>query len=497
VEGVETLSVLLVLVVVLPIALTLLSLRTESPRLTGYAGAAGALAVFVLTIALAVGMAAGSPHVVTALGGGLRLDALGAVFLLTVGLVYGLTSLYTVGYLHHDRNLADFTGFNRNFFVLLHLFGWSMLIVPCLNNLAVMWTAVELTTIFSALLVALEGTDTSLEAAWKYILIASAGLALALLGIVLLYYAGARTLGASYQPDWTLLLAAAPRLSTRLVQLAFVVSLIGFGTKVGIVPMHTWLPDAHSEGPTPVSAMLSGALLVDALYAVFRVYLIAARTGAASSAHALLLGFGILTLAVAAFFVLRQGNYKRLLAYSSVENMGLLTLAAAVGGPIALYGMLLHVLNHAATKSMVFFGAGSVLQRYQTKQIDEVSGVIGIMPCTGPLLLAAVLALGGLPPFGMFRSELLMLAGGFAQGQYIPAAVFLVFVTLLFLGLLFHFTRIIWRSAPAGVAIGDAHGLMLAAMGLDLIVVVGLGLGVPPPLNTLLQQAAALFGRPS
>lgn len=487
------LAALLVLVEVVPLILTLLAARTASPRLTGVATAAGALATFGMTIVLAAGVANG-PHVVTALGGLFRLDALGAIFLLTVGLVYGLTALYAVGYLRPDEALPDFPAFNRNFFVLLNLFGWSMLLVPVLNNLAGIWIAVELTTIFSALLVALEGTDTSLEAAWKYIIIASSGLALALLGIVLLYAAGVPALGTSYLPDWTTLLAAGPRLSRGPVELAFVLSLIGFGTKVGIVPLHTWLPDAHGEGPTPVSAMLSGALLVDALYAVFRVYLIAQRAGAGTPARALLLGFGILTLVVAALFVLQQRNYKRLLAYSSVENMGLLTLATAFGGPIALYGMLLHVLNHAATKSMVFFGAGSVLRRYETRQIEEVRGVIGAMPYTGPILLAGVLALGGMPPFGMFRSELLMLTGGFTRGQYVAAAVFLVFVTLLFMGLLFHFTRMIWRPAPSTVSRGDAHGAMLAAMALDLVVVIGLGLGVPPPLNSLLRQAAALFG---
>jgi len=156
--------------------------------------------------------------------------------------------------------------------------------------------------------------------------------------------------------------------------------------------------------------------------------------------------------------------------------------------------MLLHVLNHAATKSMVFFGAGSVLRRYETKQIDQVSGIIGVMPVTGPLLLVGVLALGGMPPFGMFRSEILMLTGGLGQGQYVAAAIFLAFVSLLFMGLLFHFTRMIWHPAPAAVQRGEVHGLMVTAMVLDVIVVIGLGLGVPAPLNSLLTQAASLFG---
>jgi hydrogenase-4 component F len=487
------LSAILILLEALPLVLTLLSLQTATPRLAGAATAVGALTTFGLCIVMAATVANG-PHVVTALGGLFRLDALGAVFLVTVGLVYGLTALYTVGYLRPDEALPDFPAFNRNFLGLLNLFGWSMLLVPVLNNLAGLWIAVELTTIFSALLVALEGTDTSLEAAWKYIIVASAGLALALLGIVLLYAAGVPRLGTSYLPDWTTMMAAGSHLDHRLVQLAFVVSLIGFGTKVGIVPLHTWLPDAHSEGPTPVSAMLSGALLVDALYAVFRLYAIAQHAGAGAPARDLLLGFGILTLVVAAFFVLQQRNYKRLLAYSSVENMGLLTVATAFGGPIALYGMLLHVLNHAATKSMVFFGAGSVLRRYETKQIDQVSGVIGVMPYTGPLLLIGILALGGMPPFSMFRSELLMLTGGFERQQYGAAAVFLAFVTLLFMGLLFHFSRMIWHPAPAAVPHGDTHPLMIAAMVLDCILVVGLGLGIPPPLHHLLLQAAGILG---
>jgi len=285
----------------------------------------------------------------------------------------------------------------------------------------VLWIAIELTTISSALLVAIQDTDRALEAAWKYALIASAGLALALNGVILLYAAGASALGSTYEPNWTSLMAVAPKLPPGLVVLSLLFAAAGFGAKAGLVPMHTWLPDAHSEAPSAVSGMLSGALLANAMYAIFRFATIATRAAGPLAVQRVLTIFGILSLLAAAFFVLRQSDYKRLLAYSSIEHMGILALAAAFGTPLALYGLFMHVINHGAAKSLVFFGSGSVLRKYGSKEIDHVGGIMGLMPWTGPALLAGAFAISGLPPFGIFRSELLIVAGGFAGGSFVVA----------------------------------------------------------------------------
>lgn len=430
--------------------------------------------------------------------GVLRLDAMGAVFLLTVALVYAIASIFSVGYMGNEPASRRFNTYSQRYYVLFHLFAGSMLLVPLLDNLAVLWIAIELTTIVSALLIAIQDTDIALEAAWKYALIASSGLTFALFGVVVLYAAGSAALGSTYEPDWTALMAVAPRLPGDLVVLSFLFAVAGFGTKAGLVPMHTWLPDAHSEAPSAISALLSGALLADAMYAIFRFATIASRAAGPLPVQRVLLVFGIASLLAAAFFVLRQGDYKRLLAYSSIEHMGILALAASFGTPLALYGLFMHVINHGAAKSLVFFGSGSVLRKYGTKEIAQVGGVLRLMPWTGPALLAGALAISGLPPFGTFRSELLMVTGGFGANAFVPAALFLILVNIAFLGIGWAFTRMVYGPRPgdalAALMPGEVSPWIVAALLLDMVVVVGIGLYVPTPLSHLLGQAAAILG---
>lgn len=486
-------AILLVPIVVLPLLAALAALLL-SPRANQMV--AVAIAGLVFLCALGAAFAGPLPLAVSGIGV-LRLDALGAVFLLTVGLVYAVAAVFSVGYLGHERERGRFITYTRQYYLLFHLFGGTMLLAPLLDNLAVLWIAIELTTIVSALLVAIEDTDVALEAAWKYALIASSGLAFALFGVIVLYAAGSAALGPTYEPDWTALMAVAPRLPAGLVILSLLFAVAGFGTKAGLVPMHTWLPDAHSEAPSAVSGMLSGALLADAMYALFRFATIAARAAGPAAPQHVLFVFGIISLLVAAFFVLRQADYKRLLAYSSIEHMGILALAFSFGTPLALYGMLMHVLNHGAAKSLVFFASGSVLRKYGTKEIGKVGGVGRLMPWTGPALLAGALAISGLPPFGTFRSELLMLAGGFGAGAFAPAALFLILVNLAFLGVGWAFTRMVYGPLPGGgkaLGRGEVSPWIVAALLLDLVIVVGIGLYVPTPLSQLLRQAAAILG---
>ena len=452
-----------------------------------------AVASLALAVATAASVRDGST--LTIAGHWLALDALGAVFLLATAFLYTVASIFSIGYLRADERRRDYPAFARRYFALLNLFGWTMLIVPLMNDYATLWIAVELTTIVSVLLVALDRTEAALEAAWKYILIASVGLGLALLGVVFLYAAGTGKLGNAYLPRYDTLLGAARSLPATPVKLAFLLATIGFGTKVGFVPMHTWLPDAHSEAPSSVSAMLSGALLANALYAILRFFQVSAITDGSGFPRHVLLVFGLLSLGLAALYVLRQESYKRLLAYSSIEHMGVIALGIGFGVPIAIFGALLHVLNHAAAKSLAFFGAGSILRRYDTKQIDRVRGVVSVLPVTGPMFFAAALALSGFPVSGIFRSEFQIVSGGFSKPAYFWVALLIVLVNVAFLGIVWHAGRMALTPADPDAAVqrGETSWWIAAAMVISLLVVVGLGLHVPGGLAELLHSASHLL----
>jgi hydrogenase-4 component F len=374
----------------------------------------------------------------------LRVDALSAVFLLATGFLYASVAIYSIGYLsagqqQHDRR------YTRRFWVGLNLFAWAMLAAPMMSNLALLWVAIEITTVVSVLLVAIENTDTAAEAAWKYVLLASAGLGLALLATIFAYYAGSRVLGQSYDLGFVQLLTVAGRLPHAAIQLAFVLAVVGFGTKVGLVPLHTWLPDAHSEAPTPVSALLSGSLLALSFYAILRYYQVTEAAVGSLFPRTVLLVFGVASLLLAALYLFGQRDIKRLLAYSSVEHMGILAIGVSFGAPAALAGVLLHVLGHAAAKGNAFMGAGVFVQKFGTKRIGKIRGGLDLLPWSGPLFLLAIFALGAMPPFGIFRSEFEIVAGGLRSGSYVAAAILIIGVTAAFLGLAASTTRMLMQ----------------------------------------------------
>jgi hydrogenase-4 component F len=381
----------------------------------------------------------------------IRIDALSVVFLLATGFLYAAVAVYSIGYLKSGDDSPSFQRDARRFSLGLNLFAWSMLAAPMMSNLALLWVAIEVTTVISALLVAIEGTDGSAEAAWKYILIASAGLSIALLGTIFMYYAGAQVLGQHYNLAFAPLLHAAPRLPHTAVRLAFVMAVLGFGTKVGLFPVHTWLPDAHSEAPTPVSALLSGSLLAVSFYAILRYYQVAVDALGPRFPRDVLLVFGVASLLLAALYLLDQRDYKRLLAYSSVEHMGILAIGVSFGAPVALAGVLLHVLAHAAAKGNAFMGAGVLVRKFGSKQISSVRGGLDLLPWSGPLFLAAILALSAMPPFGIFRSEFEIVAGGLAASRNVAAVILVVGVTVAFLGLSLTANRMLLTPRAAGV----------------------------------------------
>jgi hydrogenase-4 component F len=421
-------------------------------------------------------------------------DALSSLFLLPVAIVYGAVGLYSAWYVAAESE-DDATGerYRRDFLSLTNAFACAEVLVPLLSDMAGLWVALEITTILAALLVRLQGTDGALEAAWKYILIASCGLAIGLVGVIVLYAAGTAALGPHYVPEWSAYRAAATRLDPDAVRLAFVLALVGFGTKMGLAPMHTWLPDAHGAGPTPTSAMLSGVLLSDALYVILRFAGIANAAGGATMTHRLFAIVGLLSLAIGAFFLLRQRDIKRMLAYSSIEHMGVVALGLAFGAPLAIAGALLHAVNHAASKSLAFFAAGRLTERYSTREMAGIRGAVRTLPVSGTLFALAGLSLAGLPPFGIFRSELMILAGGFAGGSGWIAAAATVLLVVAFAGLVRWVTTTTTAEPPDAVARGEHAIVPLVAMLLGFGVVLGLGVFVPSPLADLLLRASALF----
>jgi hydrogenase-4 component F len=487
-------STLLIIPVAAAIAAFWLPARTGG-AVTAIAGTAS----FALVIAL---IPVASRHDRSWLGV-IRIDALSVVFLLATGFLYACVAVYSIGYLRPaGTGSAPGPAYARRFWAGLNLFAWSMLAAPMMSNLALLWIAIEITTIISALLVALEGTDGAAEAAWKYVLLASAGLAIALLGTIFMYYAGAHVLGQSYNLAFSPLLQAAGRLPQPAVRLAFVLAVLGFGTKAGLFPVHTWLPDAHSQAPTPVSALLSGSLLAVSFYAILRYYQIAQSSLGPRFPRDVLLVFGVASLLLAALYLLDQRDYKRLLAYSSVEHMGILAIGVSFGVPIALAGVLLHVLAHAAAKGNAFMGAGVLVRKFGSKQISAVTGGLDLLPWSGPLFLAAILALSAMPPFGIFRSEFEIVAGGLAAADNTAAAVLVILVTVAFLGLSLAANRMLFtplrlaRRRPAAAASltrGEPSAWMVLPVLAGLVALLVLGLHPPGELTTLLDRAVAVI----
>lgn len=495
-------SIIVVLLVVVPLITTLACLRAPhrlAATLTAFTG----VATFLLAAAL---VPAGVGRTITALHY-LRADSLSLIFLLGTCFLYATVGVYSVGYLADEERVvrtqsadqqARFARHSARFYVGLNAFAWSMICAPLVNGLALLWIAVEITTVISALLVALDDTEGATEAAWKYVLIASSGLGIGLLATIFMYYAGAQVLGQSYDLSFDPLIAAADHAPHTPVRLAFVLAVVGYGTKVGFFPVHTWLPDAHAEAPTPVSALLSGSLLAVSFYAILRYYQITIAALGPRFPQMVLLVFGVLSLLLAALYLLEQRDIKRLLAYSSVEHMGILAIGVSFGVPIALSGVLLHVLAHAAAKGNAFMGAGVLVRKFGTKELARMADGIGVLPWSGPLFLIAVLALSAMPPFGLFRSEFQIVSGGFAHPRNAAAAALVCLVTLAFLGLTLATTRILFRPRPVDPTAtdplripGEPSRWMVTPVVAGVLVLLVLGLAPPGELVNLLNHGAS------
>jgi hydrogenase-4 component F len=402
------------------------------------------------------------------------------------------TSLFSRPYMRIEVDMGRLTPARlRLYHAMFQMFTFTMLLVLTTNNVGILWVAMEAATLTTVLLVSLYRTPASLEAAWKYFILCGVGLAQALFGTILLYFAAERVLGGGGNALlWTHLYEVKGQLEPTVLALAFVFLLVGYGTKVGLAPLHNWLPDAHAEGPTPVSAVLSGLLLNVALYAVVRTKVLVDGALGSHFAGNRMMGFGLLSVVVAAFLLSRQKDVKRLFAYSSVEHMGLMTFAFGMGGALATFAGLLHMTVHSLTKSAIFFTVGHAAQKTGTQEMASIRGLIESNPTIGWGLMLGSLAILGMPPFGVFASEFLILTATMHEQPW--ATPFL----LAALGVAF--AAIFGKVQP--MVFGTAsvrrlpHRPALIPVFLHLGIVLLLGLYIPPYLAGWYRQAAALIG---
>jgi hydrogenase-4 component F len=407
-------------------------------------------------------------------------DAFSAYLVLIVSIISFVSSIYSIGYMGHEieHNVIDLRKL-KIYYVLFHFFVFTMLLVGVTNNLG-LWIAIEMTTLVSALLIIFYSNKASVEAAWKYVIISTVGITFALFGTILTYYAAVKILGETGDAlNWTSLIAVAGQFDPMIMKLAFIFILIGYGTKAGLAPMHTWLPDAYSESPTPVGALLSGTLVNCAMYGIIRFYSIATKSTGPEFTSNLLIIFGLMSLGIAVPFIILQEDYKRLLAYSSVEHMGIIALGIGFGGVYGIFGAILHMFNHAMTKSLMFFSVGNVLLKYGTKEIDKVSGIVKTMPVTGAILLIGALAITGSPPFSIFISEFTILSAGFLGGHIIASVLFLLFIIMIFAGFFYNLTKMTFGNPKPGITPGEVSKWTLGAMMILVVFVIILGVYIP------------------
>lgn len=460
--------------------------------LVGWINALLSLAALGAAIRFAGHAARGGGAPVFGPGELLRADGLSSLLMILVAAVASLTLFLGPGL---GRKASYSASQLRRYQLFINLFIFSMLLAVSANNVAVMWIAIEATTIFSALLIPLTLTKASVEASWKYILISSVGIALALAGTVLSYFDFVTLSGrAENALNWPALLQNAPALHPEVMKLAFVFLLVGYGTKAGITPMHTWKPDAYGEAPAPLAALMSSALFAVAMYAILRWKVVADAAIKDHYADKLLLALGLLSLLIAAFSIALARNYKRMLAYSSVEHTGLICLGLGLG-PLGVFAALLHLVNHTTAKSLMFFLAGDIEQKYGSPLIKQARGLLRVAPWTGGLFAAGLLALMGLPPFGLFISEFALFRAGFATHHPWLMGAALLLLLVAFVSLINHLNKMLFGAAPEGVAVGETGGWRIAPMMLSLVMMVALGLTLPASLKELLDQIVRIVSQ--
>jgi hydrogenase-4 component F len=422
----------------------------------------------------------------------LQVDDLSVVFIVLGTFVGFTTSLFSASYIAHEIEIGRLTHVRLRFYHAMYqvlMFGMNLALVS--NNLGLMWVAIELATLTTVAMVGIYRTHEALEAAWKYFILGSVGIALALFGTILVYVAARPTVGEGLQGMvWTVLMTQVQHFDPALLNVAFVFLLLGYGTKVGLAPLHAWLPDAHAEGPTPISAVLSGLLLNVALYAVLRFKMLLAANHAALAPGPLMVTMGLVSLIFAGFMLYRRRDIKRMFAYSSIEHMGIIAFAFGMGGPLANFAGLLHMTMHSLTKSGIFFTVGHIAQVKGTQRIADIRGLTVTHPILGWSLVVGVVAIAGLPPFGIFTSEFLVISSTFAR-QPLLAIPLVSGILIAFGALVLRLQGLAFGDPTPGTAPTRASYLpMVAHFGL----VLAAGLYFPPLITTWFQNVAGLLG---
>ena len=468
----------------LPAAAAILLAVSPSYRLSARLNVAASLATFLAASLLIVWRPPSGRYVLV--------DDLNIVFIVLNTFVGFTTSVFSWGYIGHELETGRLNPLRLRFYHAMYqalLFAMNLALTA--NNIGLMWVAVELATLTTVVMVGLYRTHEALEAAWKYFILGSVGVALALFGTILIYVAALPTVGAGVDGMvWTTLIAKVSRFDPALLNLAFVFLMLGYGTKVGLVPLHAWLPDAHAEGPTPISAVLSGLLLNVALYAVLRFKLLMSANKGAIAPGPLMAAMGLVSLIFAAFMLYRRRDIKRLFAYSSIEHMGIITLAFGMGGPLANFAGLLHMTMHSLTKSGIFFTVGHIAQVKGSQRIADIRGLSSTQPALAVALALGVFAIAGLPPFGVFTSEFLVVSSTFAR-QPLLAVALAAGLLVAFGALLLQLQRMIFGEPSPDVAIAGGSRLPTYV---HLALVLGAGIYLPPMLTGWFQHVARLLG---
>jgi hydrogenase-4 component F len=446
------------------------------------------VAATALTLICALSLFFGRPQP----GAYLLVDDLNGTFIVLTTFVGFTTSVFSASYIGHELEIGRLTPpFVRFYHAMYQVLMFAMNLALVANNIGLMWVAIELATLTTVLMVGIYRTHEALEAAWKYFILGSVGIALALFGTILVYMAAQPVIGEGLNAMvWTMLVKRASEFDPALLDLAFVFLLLGYGTKVGLAPLHAWLPDAHAEGPTPISAVLSGLLLNVALYALLRFKMLLAANSAAIAPGPLMVTLGLISLVFAAFMLYRRRDVKRLFAYSSIEHMGIITFAFGMGGPLANFAGLLHMTMHSLTKSAIFFAVGHVAQVKGTQRIADMGGLTETHPVLAWGLILGVVAIAGLPPLGIFMSEFLVVSSTFARTPVL--AIILVFGLLVgFAGLFLRLNSIAFGEprGPTGKA-KASYVPMFAHLALVFVA----GIYMPPALVGWFKNVAGMLG---
>lgn len=471
---------------------TAISLMSSNRNVISCVSISVSLVGAVCTVLTAFKLMDSPEHIIE--DGVIYLDSISLIFISLVSFVSVMALLYSHGYMQHELEEGAITDKDyRIYYVYVNLFVLIMYLTFMVQSLALIWVGVGATTLVSTFLVGFYRNDHSTEAAWKYMMLCSVGITIALIGITLVYASSVGVIDdANTAMDWTVLMHNAASLNPALLKMAMVLIIIGFGTKVGFSPMHTWLPDAHSQAPTPISGMLSAVLLNCALYAIIRFYMVSEITIPGFAKNILII-FGLLSLFTAACFIVIARDIKRMLAYSSIENMGLIAIGLGIGTELAIFGAIFQLIAHSVTKPLLFYSAGNIIQAYDTRVMSSITGLKYTMPFTAFMLTAGSLIIVGVPPFAIFVGEFNIILGAVSAGQPIIAIAVLALLAVVFAGFTMHIFPMISGKADQGI---KEHEGIIRKMPFVIMILTTLVLGLfmPESLGDLLTDAARMIG---